>query len=146
MPNRDDYGSDFDVSGPTNSLPSDAANFAATGLKRTAKVGFSRPNRLGLFDMHGNVFELCDDLLFDGSGGPLRALRGGGWLDPAEFCRAWCCNVIRTIPGQGVQGWSLPAGMPEEDARLEGMGLLMFKADPRQEAREQGKPMKRVEK
>jgi photosystem II stability/assembly factor-like uncharacterized protein len=73
---------------------------------------------------------------------PLGALTG----DMITSGKTWCCNVIRTIPGQGVQGWSLPAGMPEEDARLEGMGLLMFKGDARQEAREQGKQMKRVQK
>ena len=73
---------------------------------------------------------------------PLVALTG----DLIASGKTWCCNVIRTIPGQGVQGWSLPAGVPEEDARLEGMGLLMFKDDPRYEAREQGKKMKRVEK
>jgi hypothetical protein len=58
--------------------------------------------------------------------------------------KAWCCNVIRTIPGQGVQAWSLPAGMPDEDAQLEGMGLLMFKLDPRYEALNQGRKMKRA--
>jgi photosystem II stability/assembly factor-like uncharacterized protein len=49
--------------------------------------------------------------------------------------RAWCCNVIRALPGQGVQAMSLPAGVPEDDPRLEGMGLLLFKADPRYEAK-----------
>jgi len=88
LPNKEDYGFDFYAGDPTNTLAPDSANFEGTGLKRTAKVGFSRPNRLGLFDMHGNVFELCDDHLFDDKGGPLRALRGGAWCDPARFCRA----------------------------------------------------------
>jgi hypothetical protein len=50
--------------------------------------------------------------------------------------RAWSCNVVRAIPGQGVQAMSLPAGVPEDDTRLEGMGLLLFKADPRQEVKQ----------
>ena len=58
---------------------------------------------------------------------PLTALTG----DIITSGRAWACNVIRTLPGQGVQAFSLPAGVPEEEPRLEGMGLLMFQLDPR---------------
>jgi hypothetical protein len=50
--------------------------------------------------------------------------------------KTWCCHVIRTLPGRGVQSLSLPAGVPEDDPRLEGMGLLMFKADPKFEAKQ----------
>jgi photosystem II stability/assembly factor-like uncharacterized protein len=42
---------------------------------------------------------------------------------------AWACNVVRVIPGRGVQAWSLPAGVAP---RPEGMGLLMFTNDPNQ--------------
>ncbi|HEY7329670.1 MAG TPA: YCF48-related protein [Gemmataceae bacterium] len=40
--------------------------------------------------------------------------------------RAWACNVVRVLPGRGVQAWSLPAEVPEESMRPEGMGLLIF--------------------
>ncbi len=56
---------------------------------------------------------------------PLAALTGDG-VTPG---RAWCCNVIRTVPGRGVQAWSLPAEAPEETVRPEGMGLLIFTQD-----------------
>ncbi len=56
---------------------------------------------------------------------PLAALTGDG-VTPG---RAWCCNVIRTVPGRGVQALSLPAEAPEEAARPEGMGLLIFTPD-----------------
>ena len=56
---------------------------------------------------------------------PLAALTSDG-VTPG---RAWCCNVIRTLPGRGVQAWSLPAEAPEEAMRPEGMGLLIFMQD-----------------
>ena len=37
--------------------------------------------------------------------------------------------MIRTVPGRGVQAWSLPAEAPEEALRPEGMGLLIFTQD-----------------
>jgi photosystem II stability/assembly factor-like uncharacterized protein/tetratricopeptide (TPR) repeat protein len=40
--------------------------------------------------------------------------------------KAWACNVVRVVPGRGVQAWSLPAEVPEESLRPEGMGLLLF--------------------
>ncbi|MGL4550132.1 MAG: hypothetical protein ACRC33_03000, partial [Gemmataceae bacterium] len=45
--------------------------------------------------------------------------------------QAWAMNVIRTLPGQGVQSMSQPAEAPEAAARPEGMGLLLFTADDR---------------
>ncbi|MBI1914371.1 MAG: hypothetical protein HYS12_06480 [Planctomycetes bacterium] len=67
---------------------------------------------------------------------PLSALTG----DTITSGRTWACNLIRVVPGQGVQGWSLPAGVPGKDARPEGMGLLSFRLDPRQEARARPRP------
>jgi hypothetical protein len=37
--------------------------------------------------------------------------------------RVWACNIVRTIPGKGVQAWSIPANVTP---RPEGMGLLQF--------------------
>jgi photosystem II stability/assembly factor-like uncharacterized protein len=45
--------------------------------------------------------------------------------------KAWACNVVRVLPGRGVQAWSLPAEVPEEALRPEGMGLMIFTRDPR---------------
>jgi photosystem II stability/assembly factor-like uncharacterized protein/tetratricopeptide (TPR) repeat protein len=53
---------------------------------------------------------------------PLMELTG----DTVTFGRTWACNVVRVLPGRGVQAWSLPAGV---EPRPEGMGLLMFLQD-----------------
>ena len=38
----------------------------------------------------------------------------------------WAANVVRVVPGKGIQAWSGPA---EDEPRPEGMGLLQFRAD-----------------
>jgi photosystem II stability/assembly factor-like uncharacterized protein len=38
----------------------------------------------------------------------------------------WAFNVVRILPGRGVQAWSAPAGV---EPRPEGLGLLMFGQD-----------------
>src|SRR5260370_29282497 len=81
---------------PTNDLSSEQANFngnypfgkAPWGrhLKRPTRVGADPPNKLGLCDMHGNVFQWCEDLLTPE--GSRRVIRGGCWLVTAVYCRA----------------------------------------------------------
>jgi len=53
---------------------------------------------------------------------PLLALTS----DPLTHGHAWAFNVVRVVPGAGVQSFSQPAEAPEEAMRLEGLGLLMF--------------------
>lgn len=44
------------------------------------------PNEWGFYDMLGNVWELCDDLIHAGHG--LHAARGGSFFNSANSCRA----------------------------------------------------------
>jgi formylglycine-generating enzyme required for sulfatase activity len=72
---------------PTNDLSSKEANFdgnfpfgkADKGPYhgRTTKVESYAPNKVGLYDMHGNVWQWCEDLWE--KGGSARVYRGGCW-------------------------------------------------------------------
>jgi hypothetical protein len=53
---------------------------------------------------------------------PLSELTG----DRITTGTAWAVNVVRILPGRGVQGWSTPAGV---EPRPEGMALLVFQQD-----------------
>jgi|GEM_PF-5986038 len=69
--------------------------------KKTRDVGYYKPNRFGLYDMHGNVWEWCQDDWHknyqnapkDGSAWLLKksmtkVRRGGSWKDDPDDCRS----------------------------------------------------------
>ena len=90
------------------SLTSDQANFGTTPGK-SSPVSAYLPNPYGLFNLHGNVWEWCEDLFdasfygkpeasgrdpvcragvgFFGFSSSDRVIRGGAWGNPLESCR-----------------------------------------------------------
>jgi len=109
-----------------NDLDSTMANFDGnypygSGRKgqyrqTTVAVGSFRPNAWGLYDMHGNVYEWCQDwygtypsgsvtdALGPRSGG-FRVFRGGGWHGSAGYCRS--ANRYGSTPGGRYQNLGL---------------------------------------
>jgi formylglycine-generating enzyme required for sulfatase activity len=92
---------------PTNDLSSEQANFngnypfgnAPQGkqLRRTTRVGAYPSNKLGLCDMHGNVWQWCADEFVPW--GSYRVVRGGSWNGEGRDCRAafryWSTQAAR---------------------------------------------------
>jgi formylglycine-generating enzyme required for sulfatase activity len=76
--------------------------------EETTSVGMFSPNSFGLYDMHGNVWEWCQDHYHENyTGAPIdgtewidsnakenapRMLRGGGWSLNPQNCRSACRN------------------------------------------------------
>jgi formylglycine-generating enzyme required for sulfatase activity len=65
---------------------------------RTVPVGSYPANAFGVYDMHGNLFEWCNDRYGDYDGtvtdpvgpvtGSYRVIRGGYWSSNAQYCRS----------------------------------------------------------
>jgi formylglycine-generating enzyme required for sulfatase activity len=95
------YGNSSDLS--TKTADADWAGInCSDGFVKTAPVGSLKPNALGLFDMHGNVWEWTADcwqpqysakLVKLGEDCKSRVMRGGSWASDAK--------ALRT----GVRGW-----------------------------------------
>ena len=68
------------------------ADYRGNNGKRAAQVGQRRANAFGLYDMHGNVWEWCQNEFYYYDTFRVdrerRALRGGNWHLPASDCRA----------------------------------------------------------
>jgi formylglycine-generating enzyme required for sulfatase activity/uncharacterized caspase-like protein len=89
--------------------------------RTTTRPGTFAPNRFGLFDMHGNVWEHCLDVASDsyadvpwdgsanleGSSSGYRVLRGGSWSHNPSICR----SAYRDFMPPGSTGWQGRVGV-----------------------------------
>lgn len=76
----------------------EVAWYSGNAAKKVHPVGGKKANRLGLYDLTGNVWEWCHDRydpqaysketgIFGPSQGALRVLRGGSWNNNSRHCR-----------------------------------------------------------
>ena len=91
----------------------------------THPVGQKKPNPWGLYDTHGNVWELCQDWLgplpsepvTDPTGpttGSYRVFRGGGWDYVAGGCRSGYRPRYDVFPRGGDRGFRVARGPAPE--------------------------------
>ncbi len=93
----------------------EVAWYSSNSNSKTHSVGTKQANELGIYDMSGNVWELCNDW-YDkkyysksprnnpqgASSGKYRVLRGGCWLNGDHDCR----NANRHVEGPGSRHYA----------------------------------------
>lgn len=118
MSDRSESAFSYYLDRPTNTLSLEQGNFRnAYGYNpsSTCKVGSYRPNSLGLFDMHGNVWELCNDTYRESNPTAPHVFRGGYWWTEVSYFQASARNVCWANyqwPRLGLRLGRFPAKAP----------------------------------
>jgi len=113
---------------------SDYAWYRGNSGGKVHPVGQKKPNAWGLYDMHGNVWEWCENpygehhsggpaeariadsgkrLLF----GPERVLRGGAWYTTAQGLRSACRNLASPVQNYGSYGFRVACSLSPMDSK-----------------------------
>ena len=104
----------YQYSGSSNI--SDVAWYDGNSGSKTRPVGTKQANELGIYDMSGNVWELCQDW-YDSYvsssqtnptgavSGSYRVIRGGCWINKARICRLSYRNDV--TPDNRINGFGL---------------------------------------
>ncbi len=101
------------------------------GKRLTARVASFQANQNGLYDMHGNVAEWCEDVYTMnysnaspegkpntvGSDGSLRVVRGGSWASGMEDARSAARVALPQDTADAMTGFRIVVEMPEEDSQ-----------------------------
>jgi len=111
------FGDDVDDLGEYGHYDMDGWDGSAVHSPEAAPVGSFKPNAWGLYDMHGNVNEYCEDYVskaysaedkLDPKGpaeGTRRVMRGGSWRNVPEGCRSAFRGQARPAIGGPREGF-----------------------------------------
>lgn len=127
--------------GDSDSILSEYAWYNNNSGSQTHPVGQKRPNKWGLYDMHGNVWEWCQDWhgnyaskpVIDPLGptsGELRIGRGNSFSNVPEYCRSAFRNGYAPNVRGGGLGFRLARTSKIDDTMISsanGVGILSNK-------------------
>jgi len=92
----------------------------ANGNDQQHEVGLLKPNELGLYDMNGNAWELCQDRYdkkfyerspkdnpVNTEKAKYRVSRGASWMSGSDYCLRWYRNIDHWHHNRGNGGFRL---------------------------------------